>query len=34
MRKYDVKGRVKDAGSVVDEAIDLLKMLKKEELGK
>ena len=32
--KYGADGFAKDAGSAVDEAINLLKMLKKEELGK
>jgi len=32
--KYGANGYARDAGSAVDEAINLLKMLKKEELGK
>ena len=34
VEKYGADGYARDAGTAVDEAINLLKMLKKEELGK
>ncbi len=34
VEKYGADGYAKDAGSAVDEAVKLLKMLKKEELGR
>jgi methanogenic corrinoid protein MtbC1 len=34
VEKYGADGYAKTAGTAVDEAINLLKMLRKEELGK